>query len=215
MRPAYRPFVRRRRTPGLVIVGMLALSALTTSQAVIPAKSAPVVIDVASLEASAPDAPGTPMPAATPLANGVVLEALMQSSYSAEGIAFDLLLAPPVFYESIRRPDQAVKVGADVFVVFLIAEHHYHEDTSHSGHFALMPILKLDGRSIHVASETIEISNDGHHRTTALVFPELPVSLVDEVHTWEMILPPDANGQRAVLTWYTPIEFPEAGSDPV
>lgn len=145
------------------------------------------------------------MPAATPLASGAVRDALLQSSYTAEGVAFDLVLVPPIFFESIKRPDQGMLVGADKYVVFLLAEHHYHEDTTHNGHFSLMPILKIDGKDVHVARKTIEISNDGHHRTTALVFEELPVAMLDELHTWEMILPQDANGERAVLIWTTPI----------
>lgn len=151
--------------------------------------------------------PATPMPDATPLASGLVRDTLMQSSYTAEGIAFDLLLAPPVFFESIHRPDEATLVGADTFVVFLLAEHHYHEDSVHNGHFSLMPILQLDKTDIHVARKTVLMSDDGHHRVTALVFEELPVAMTAESHTWEMLLPPDANGQRAILTWITPIDF--------
>jgi hypothetical protein len=151
-------------------------------------------------------------PYATPLASGVVRDTLMRSSYTAEGVAFDLLLAPPIFFESVHRPDEAAAIGADKYVVFLLAEHHFHEDTSHNGHFYLMPILRIDGKDVHVAQKTVELSNDGHHRTTALIFKELPVSMLDEQHTWEMLLPPHASGEREVMLWVTPIDFGSASA---
>lgn len=154
----------------------------------------------------------TAMPEATPLASGIVRETLMVSGYTDEGIAYDLLLAPPVFFESVHRPDNIARVGADKYVVFLIAEHHFHESTSHPEHFGLMPILKIDGRSVHVARTKVELSNDGHHRTTALVFEELPVDMLSGDHRWDMIMPEGVNGDRVVHTWVTPIEFPDAAS---
>ncbi len=201
---------RDLRLPAIVAVGVAILAAIAVSAFVLfggdSAETSPAGENLSSAASPDPGKVIVIMPAATPLASGAVRDALLQSSYTDEGIAFDLLLSPPIFFESVKRPDQGLAVGADKYVVFLLAEHHYHEDSSHGQHFGLMPILKVDGSDIHVALKTIEISNDGHHRTTALVFEELPVSMLDEPHTWEMILPQDANGERAILIWTTPID---------
>jgi copper(I)-binding protein len=57
------------------------------------------------------------------------------------------------------------------------------------------------------------LADDGHHRSDALIFADLPVTVLDEAHTLDGLLPPGADGTRPTFSWSTPLET--AGESPV
>ncbi|MBI4631299.1 MAG: hypothetical protein HZC38_15385 [Chloroflexi bacterium] len=135
---------------------------------------------------------------------------LTRSGYAADGIEVDVVLTTPAFFRQTNRSREASNLGADRFVVFVANENvHY---GSLSQHFS--PILRLDGNSLYVATDERVLTDAVHHRTTVLVFGDLPVTMLDGNHTVELLLPQIEGGNRTVLQWYTPIDYPQNVQQP-
>lgn len=132
-----------------------------------------------------------------------VVTALTQRGSSVPGVNYDLTLAPPAFFAAINRPDEALIAGAYRQVVFVLVEYHYHDGL----HTTFTTNLVLDGMR-YSRPVPIALSDDGHNRVTALQFPDMPVSMLEEPHTWQLSLPPDERGNQQVLTWETPVLLP-------
>jgi cytochrome c-type biogenesis protein len=52
-----------------------------------------------------------------------------------------------------------------------------------------------------------------HHRTTVLIYKDVPQTALSDSHTVEMLLP-SKDGNRTVLQWYTPIDYPDSVGQP-
>lgn len=135
---------------------------------------------------------------------------LTRSGYAEEGIEVEAILATPDFFRLTNRPKEAAELGADRFVVFVTNENvHY---GSLSDQFA--PILRLDGTNLHVASEVRVLTDAVHHRTSVVIFNDLPAALLNDSHTLELLLPQNSGGARTALQWYAPIDYPMSVQQP-
>ena len=130
-------------------------------------------------------------------------ESLSRSGLVGQGIEAQVILATPEFFRSTGRVAEGNELGAGRGLLFVANETVHFGDLPH--HFGAL--LRADGRIYAPSSETV-LSDAVHHRTTAITFDEItPASLTGE-HSLEMLLPPAPNGDRAVLTWRTPIGYP-------
>lgn len=129
---------------------------------------------------------------------------LTRSGYAGEGVRVDAILTTPPFFRLTNRRQDAAQLGADQYVVFVVNENvHY---AALPARFA--PILRLDGNDLHVPSEVRTLTDAVHHRTSAVIFADVPAATLDESHTIEMLLPQGNGGDRVALQWYTTIDYP-------
>lgn len=138
------------------------------------------------------------------------LESLKRRGYGGDDVAYDVFIAPPEFFEATHRADEIMASGAWMNVVFVLVEYHYHDGK----HQTFTTDVLIDGFRYSRPSANTQLSDDGHNRITALPFPDLPVSMLDEPHTFEMILPAKLDGTHEVLVWETPLEPPPASTTP-
>ncbi|MBI3968864.1 MAG: hypothetical protein HY329_24770 [Chloroflexi bacterium] len=131
---------------------------------------------------------------------------LTRTGAAGEGIQVDVVLATPTFFRLTGRPEEAARLGADRQLVF-VANENVHYGALSSG-FA--PILRVDNGSLHVPSDVQVLTDAVHHRTSVLRFDELPAKILDESHSFELLLPATASGERTVLQWATPVDYPES-----
>jgi cytochrome c-type biogenesis protein len=191
--PIPRPFVTRTALllALLLATGLLALSWLAISK--VPGREA--LATTAALRADQ----------ASELTAG-----LTQSGYAGDDDQVDVILTTPAFFRLTNRTQEATELGADRFVVFVANESvHY---GSLPKQFA--PVLRLDGNSLHVPSEVKTLTDAVHHRTSVVVFADVPATLLDGTHTLELLLPETSTGQRTALQWYTPLDYPDAVEQP-
>ncbi|MBI5829931.1 MAG: hypothetical protein HZB20_10430, partial [Chloroflexi bacterium] len=135
---------------------------------------------------------------------------LTRSGYADEGLEVEAILATPGFFRLTNRTQEAAELGADRFVVFVINENvHYGSLPHHLG-----VILRLDGTNLHVASEVRVLTDAVHHRTSVVIFNDLPAALLNDSHTLELLLPQNSGGSRTVLQWYAPIDYPVSVQQP-
>ena len=119
------------------------------------------------------------------------------------GTDVQVIFATPTFFKLTGRTAEGASLGADRVVVFVANENAHYTDLPH--HFA--PILRIDGTTLAVATPTV-LTDSVHHRTTALAFLDVPVSVLAGDHTVELLLS-GATGERMALAWQTPITYPE------
>ncbi|MGE3799313.1 MAG: hypothetical protein AB7G88_15905 [Thermomicrobiales bacterium] len=146
--------------------------------------------------------------AATPVSSLVdnYVEAATREGLTAEGFEVEITLAAPEFLEAMGRAQEAVDLGADEYLVFVVVRrHHGALDDAHAEHEHWGPFLRVDGKSIHVASETRLLGDDGHNRTNAFIFADLPATMLQENHSYELVLPPGDDGVRPSMTWFSPL----------
>lgn len=134
-----------------------------------------------------------------------IVTTLTQRGSAGPGVNYDISLAPPEFFAAVHRNDEATITGAYRQVVFVLVEYHYHDGL----HQTFTTDLLVDGMRFS-RPVPIALSDDGHNRVTALQFPDMPAYMLNESHTWAIPLPPDAEGNREVLVWETPIQLPES-----
>ena len=135
---------------------------------------------------------------------------LTRSGYADEGVEAEVILATSDFFRLTNRTKEAAELSADRFVVFVVNENvHY---GSLPTKFA--PILRLDETNLHVASEVRVLTDAVHHRTSVVIFNDLPATLLNDSHTVELLLPQTSGGARTVLQWYTPIDYPLSVQQP-
>lgn len=139
-----------------------------------------------------------------------LMASLTRSGYADEGVEVEIILTTPTFFRLTNRAGEATKFGADQSVVFVANENVHYGELPH--HFAL--ILRLDGTSLHVPSEVQTLTDAVHHRTSVVIFSDLPATLLNGSHTIELLLPETATGNRTVLQWYTPIDYPDNVEQP-
>ena len=159
---------------------------------------------------------GAPPTPASPAADVAELNNLLtQHGFTADGIEIEFILATPEFFRITNRWQEAITLGADrvIVVIFTLNHHGALADGE-----TIVPVLQLDGRTLHVPSEVRHLSDDGHHRSDALIFSDLPVSLLSESHTIAMLLPPGPDGARPTFGWSSPLDttvLPVASASPV
>ena len=142
-------------------------------------------------------------PDATALAESLTRTALI------EGGDAQVILAPPAFFRLTGRQSEGAALGADRALVFVVNENVHTGELSH--HFGA--ILRIDGTTLAAPTEVREITNAVHHRTSAVVFGDVPPSIVDGDHSLEMMLPGEGTS-RAAMEWRTPLALgPARGGD--
>lgn len=139
-----------------------------------------------------------------------ITETLTRSGYSAEGVEVHAILTTPDFFRLTRRTKDAVSYHADRSVVFVANEDvHFGELEPR-----FSPILRVNGTDVQVPTEVRVIADAEHHRTTVVIFDNLPSTLLMQTTMFEMILPVSDGGEREILTWYTPIDYPDVIEEP-
>ncbi len=137
-------------------------------------------------------------------------ESLTRSGYISGGVEAHVILTTPDFFRLTGRTDDAAIYHADRSIVFIVNEDvHY---GALEPRFS--PILKINGSNVQVPTEVRVLTDAEHHRTSAVIFDTLPASLLDEITTFEMVLPTGDGGVREVLTWYSPIDYPATIEEP-
>ena len=136
-------------------------------------------------------------------------QALSRTTGPADGGETQAILTPQRFFQATGRAKDGLAVGADRAVTFVANESAHYGDLPH--HFS--PILRIDGTTLAVATEVRVLTDAVHHRTSAVIFGDVPASVLDGDHTLELLLP-SSGADRAVLTWRTPIAYPGAASQP-
>ena len=53
-----------------------------------------------------------------------------------------------------------------------------------------------------------------HHRTSVVIFGDLPPQTLDQPHSFALLLPQDGDAPRTALQWQTPIEYPASVQEP-
>jgi predicted ester cyclase len=111
--------------------------------------------------------------------NAELVEVVTHRGLTGEGIDVEITLVAPEFLEAAGRSQEAAELGADRYLVFVVVRHHHGElDDAHAEHEHWGPFLKIDGKDIHVPSETRLLSDDGHNRTNAFIFEDVSVSIL-------------------------------------
>ncbi|MBI3943794.1 MAG: hypothetical protein HY326_12330 [Chloroflexi bacterium] len=135
---------------------------------------------------------------------------LTRSGLASDGTSVDVIMTTPTFFRITNRPAEARDMGADKFLVFVANESVHYGDLPKQ--FA--PILRLDGNSLHTPTEVRDLTDAVHHRTSVVIFGDVPVSVLDGNHTVEMLLPQPKEGDRNVLQWFTPVDYPDSVQNP-
>lgn len=135
----------------------------------------------------------------------VLTEVLSQTARLGDDTDAQVFLASPTFFRLTDRAAEGKTLGADRAVVFVANENSHLNDLPH--HFA--PILRIDGARLAVPTEERVLTDAVHHRTTALIFGDIPASFLDADHTLELLVPMTTGTDRVALAWRTPIGYPD------
>ncbi len=114
-----------------------------------------------------------------------------------------IILTPQRFFELTGRSADGIGFGADRSVVFVVNE---------NVHFTELPkrlgvVLRIDGSAFAVPTEVRVLTDAVHHRTSALIFGDVPASTLSAPHELELLLPMNTSTDRAVVAWRTPIAW--------
>ena len=161
-----------------------------------------VVLAFRALPAASATSPGALGPQAA-----AELATSLTRSAPTEGGDTQAILTPLRFFELTGRSTEGLAVGADRAVTFVAIENAHYGDLPH--HFG--PILRIDGTLLAVPTEVRVLTDAVHHRTSAVIFGDVPARMLDEDHSIEMLLS-GSGTDRAVMTWTTPIAYGESSS---
>jgi cytochrome c biogenesis protein CcdA len=135
---------------------------------------------------------------------------LTRSGAAGDGVQADVVLATPAFFQMTDRSQEAATLGADRSVVFVANESVHYGALSKR----FSPVLRLDGDRLIVPSEVRVLTDAVHHRTSVVVFGDLPTQILDQPHGLALLLPQEGEAPRAALEWQTPIEYPTSIQQP-
>jgi cytochrome c-type biogenesis protein len=121
-----------------------------------------------------------------------------------------VILTPQTFFQLTNRAADGTGFGADRSVVFVVNENVHYTDLPH--HFGA--ILRVDDARTAVPTETRVLTDAVHHRTSVLIFGDVPASVLHGDHTLELQVPLNTTDGRAALTWRTPIAYPDDLTSP-
>ncbi len=116
-----------------------------------------------------------------------------------------VILTPQKFFELTNRAADGQTFGADSSVVFIANESTHYTDLPH--HIGVL--LRIDGTQIAAPTEVRVLTDAVHHRTSAVIFGDVPTSLLAGDHTLEMLLPSTVGTDRVAVEWRTPIAYPD------
>lgn len=125
------------------------------------------------------------------------------------GTDVQVILTPQAFFQLTGRAADGRGLGADRAVVFVMNANTHYTDLPH--HFGAL--LRIDGLTIAAPTEERVLTDAVHHRTSALIFGDVPANLLEDDHTLELLLP-TSGSERAALPWRTPIAYPDGLAAP-
>ncbi len=131
---------------------------------------------------------------------------LTRTGSAAQGTQAEVILTTPTFFQLTNRAKDAEQLGADRALTFVANE------TVHYGELdrRFAPVLRVDGTTMVAPSDVQVLTDAVHHRTSVVSFDSVSPQRLQEAHTFELLLPQNASGSRDVLTWETPIAYPES-----
>jgi len=118
-----------------------------------------------------------------------------------------VILTPQTFFRLTGRAADGLGFGADRWVVFVVNENVHYSDLPHH----LGVILRLDGSTFFVPTETRVLTDAVHHRTSALIFGDVPAGTLDGERSLELLVP-SSGTERVALEWRTPIAYGPEGA---
>ncbi len=185
------PFAPIRLGRGVIALALLALLAVVT---IVAARSGGDAAPTASI-------------ALRPQEAAQLTASLTRSAQL--GIIGDVqaILTPQRFFMLTGRTADGLGLGADRSVVLVVNENVHYSDLPHH----LGAILRIDGGTYAVATETRVLTDAVHHRTSALIFGDVPAATLDGDHTLELLIPAGDAG-RVALEWRTPLALEPATS---
>ena len=124
--------------------------------------------------------------------------------FNPESVEVEVMVAPPPFWCVTGFWADALDMGADQYLTIVATQWHHGIFEGRPEQF--VPILQVDGSSFHVPVHYHLLADDGHRRTTAMVFGDLPLSFLDEPHRMELLMPATPDGVRGSVGWDTPLE---------
>lgn len=134
---------------------------------------------------------------------------LTRTAQLGDGSA-QITLTPQRFWQATDRSKDGLAFGADRAVVFVAIENVHYTDLPHH----LGVILRIDRTTSAVPTEIRVLTDAVHHRTSALIFGDVPASLLESDHELELLVPMNTSLDRAVLQWRTPIAYSSAATNP-
>ena len=135
---------------------------------------------------------------------------LTRSGSASDGVQADVVLATPSFFQLTNRVQDGTALGADRAVIFVANENVHYGALSNR----FSPVLRLDGGRLYVPSEVRVLTDAVHHRTSVVVFGDLPPQILDQPHSFALLLPQEGGAPRTALEWQTPIEYPASVQQP-
>lgn len=131
--------------------------------------------------------------------------ALSRTGQIGAGEEAQVILATPDFFRLTGRSTEGRQLGAERGLLFIVNETvHFGDLAHHAG-----VILRADGR-LYAPTSVATLADAVHHRTTAVLFEDLAPPYLAGEHAVELLLPPSDAGERAALSWRTPIAYPDA-----
>lgn len=185
------PFPPTRIGTGVVAAGLLALLSLA---AVLAVRSSDVAAPAAGIALRPQDA-------------AQLTSSLTRSAQLGTAGDVQVILTPQAFFRLTGRAAEGADLGADRAVVF-VANENVHDGglPRHLG-----AILRLDGGTYFVPTETRVLTDAVHHRTSALIFGDVPASVFDGGHSLDLLVP-SSGTERVTLEWRTPIAYGPEGA---
>jgi cytochrome c-type biogenesis protein len=135
---------------------------------------------------------------------------LTRSGPASGGVQAEVVLATPAFFKLTNRSAESATLGADQAIVFVANESVHYGALSKQ----FSPVLRVDGNRLYVPSEVRVLTDAVHHRTSVVVFGDLPSQILDEPHSLALLLPQDGEAPRTALEWQTPIDYPPSVLQP-
>lgn len=134
---------------------------------------------------------------------------LTRTAALADGDA-QITLTPQRFWQIAGRPTDGLGFGADRAVMFIATEN------THSGALPhhLGATLSVDGAAALAPTEVRVIAEATHHRTSALIFGNVPAALLEGDHQFQLLIPLDGSADSVAVQWRTPLSYPNTAGGP-
>lgn len=141
-----------------------------------------------------------------------VAQTVTRAGVTETGVKVQATYAPPAYYEQTGRRDLIAQMGADKYLVFIVAEDHYNDSAA-----APTPVLLVDGTPVQSQLREQVLIDSEHHRTRVLQFDRVDAQGRPLIVAGESVLELQWPGMKPThgadhnpvnpLRWTLPIAF--------